>query len=95
MSTAPQLQPDKLDQIAALPIGARVKVDPWNDRVELLRSKPVALLSAREKMPFEVTPFMPFLTRYEKPGSSLTADPAKADLAKKEQQQQPQQQQQQ
>jgi hypothetical protein len=95
ISTAPQLQPDKLDQIAALPIGGRVKVDPWNDRVELLKAKPVALLSAREKMPFEVTPFMPFLTRYEKPGSSLSADPAKADLAKKEQQQQPAQQQQQ
>jgi hypothetical protein len=92
MSAAPQLQPDKLDQIAALPIGARVKVDPWNDRVELLKSKPVALLSVREKMPFEVTPFMPFLTRYEKPGSSLSADPAKADLAKKEQQQPAQQQ---
>ncbi len=92
ISTAPQLQPDKLDQIAALPIGGRVKVDPWNDRVELLKAKPVALLSAREKMPFEVTPFMPFLTRYEKPGSSLSADPAKADLAK---QQQPAQQQQQ
>jgi hypothetical protein len=95
MSAAPQLQPDKLDQIAALPIGARVKVDPWNDRVELLKAKPIALLSVREKMPFEVTPFMPFLTRYEKPGSSLSADPAKADLAKKEQQQQPAQQQQQ
>jgi len=95
MTTAPQLEPSKLDQIAALPIGARVKLDPWNDHVDLLKAKPVALLSAREKMPFEVTPFMPFLTRYEKPGSSLTADPAKADLAKKEQQQQPTEQQQQ
>jgi len=85
--SAPQLQPDKLDQISALPIGARVKLDPWTDRVELLKAKPVPLLSAREKMPFEVTPFMPFLTRYQKPGSSLSAGPAKADLAKKEQQQ--------
>ena len=86
-STAPALQPDKLDQISALPIGARVKLDPWSDRVELLKAKPTALLSAREKMPFEVTPFMPFLTRYQKPGSGVSADPAKADLAKKEQQQ--------
>jgi len=92
-----QLQPNKVDQISALPIGARVKLDPWSDRVELLKSKPIALLSAREKMPFEVTPFMPFLTRYQKPGAVVTADPAKADLAKKEQQQpeQPQQQHQQ
>ena len=66
---------------------ARLKLDPWTDRVEMLKSKPVALLSAREKMPFEVTPFMPFLTRYQKPGSDITADPVKADLAKKDQQQ--------
>src|SRR5271169_3313660 len=86
MSSAPALQPDKLDQIAALPLGGRVKLDPWTDKVELLKSKPVPLLSAREKMPFEVTPFMPFLTRYQKPGTAVTADPAKADLAKKQQQ---------
>jgi hypothetical protein len=85
-SSGPALSPDKVDQIAALPIGARLKLDPWTDRVEMLKSKPVALLSAREKMPFEVTPFMPFLTRYQKPGSDISADPAKADLAKKDQQ---------
>jgi hypothetical protein len=90
-ASGPALAPEKLDQISALPIGARVKLDPWSGRVELLKSKPVALLSAREKMPFEVTPFMPFLTRYQKPGSSVTADPAKADLAKKDQPQQQQQ----
>ena len=92
-ATGPALAPDKIDQISALPIGARVKLDPWSDRVELLKSKPVALLSAREKMPFEVTPFMPFLTRYQKPSSGVVADPAKADLAKKDQQQRQQQQQ--
>jgi len=89
MSSAPNLQPQKLDQIAALPIGGRVKLDPWNDQVELLKAKPVALYSAREKRPFEVTPFMPFLTRYQRPGSGIiSADPAKADLAKKQGQQQ-------
>ncbi|MGA8013226.1 MAG: hypothetical protein WB949_12430 [Candidatus Acidiferrales bacterium] len=90
-SSGPALQPDKIDQISALPIGARVKLDPWSDRLELLKAKPVALLSAREKMPFEVTPFMPFLTRYQKPGTGVMADPAKADLAKKDQPQQHQQ----
>ena len=90
-ASGPALQPDKIDQISALPIGARVKLDPWSDRLELLKAKPVALLSAREKMPFEVTPFMPFLTRYQKPGTGVMADPAKADLAKKDQPQQHQQ----
>jgi hypothetical protein len=71
LSLSPPLQTNKLDQIAALPLGSRVKVDPWTDRVELLKARPVSLYSAREKMPFEVTPFMPFLTRYreaDKPG---------------------------
>jgi hypothetical protein len=91
ISAAADLKADKLDQIAALPIGARIKLDPWSDQVELVQAKPVALLSAREKMPFEVTPFMPFLTRYQKPGSGITASAAKADMAKKEQQQSQQQ----
>jgi len=67
MSTAPQLQSDKLDQIAVLSIGARIKLDPWDDRVELLKAKPVAQSSAQEKVPFEVTPFLPFLTRFGAP----------------------------
>lgn len=93
INTAPALDPTKLDQIAALPIGARVKVDPWNDHAELLKAKPVPLLSAREKMPFEVTPFMPFLSRYEEPHPGVPADATKADLAKKDPPQQQQQQQ--
>jgi hypothetical protein len=83
-SAGPALAPDKVDQIAALPIGARVKVDPWSDQVNLLKAKAVPLYSAREKMPFEVTPFMPYLSRYQKPGSGVSADPSKADVAKQE-----------
>ncbi|HXN72797.1 MAG TPA: hypothetical protein VN861_09630 [Candidatus Acidoferrales bacterium] len=94
ISSAPNLQPTKIDQIAALPIGARLKVDPWSDHVELIKAKPLPLLSAREKMPFEITPFMPYLTRYQKPGAGVSAEPTKADLAKRDNQQ-PQQQQQQ
>jgi len=62
---APQLETRRTDQIAALPLGGRVKLDPWTNRVELLKTKPVPLSSAREKMPFEVTPFFPFLTRLQ------------------------------
>ena len=51
--------------IAALPIGGRVKVDPWNDRLDLIKSKPVGTVAEREKMPFEVTPFMPYLMRFD------------------------------
>jgi hypothetical protein len=64
MTNAPQLQKARVDQIAALPLGARLKVDPWSDQVQLVKSKPVALLSAREKMPFEVTPLFPYVMRF-------------------------------
>jgi hypothetical protein len=63
--------------IAALPIGGRVKLDVWFDRLELIKSKPVGTVAEREKMPFEVTPFMPYLTRYNaeaKPTNASTGD---------------------
>jgi Peptidase family M48 len=63
MTSSPQFDPKKTDQIAALPLGGRVKVDPWNNQLELIKAKPVAVTSAADKMPFEVTPFFPFLTR--------------------------------
>src|SRR5229473_402983 len=63
LASAPQLEARRLDQIAALPLGGRIKVDPWSDHVELAKAKQVALTSAREKMPFEITPFFPYLTR--------------------------------
>jgi len=69
--SAPELKLTQVDQIAALPLGARLKVDPWTDRVEMMKSKPTTVTSAREKMPFEVTPFMPFLTR--RPSSAAPA----------------------
>jgi Peptidase family M48 len=75
MTSAPALDPNKLDQIPALPLGGRVKVNPWDDHVELIKTSPVAITSARDKMPFEVTPFYPRLTRYgsgANPGSSTS-----------------------
>src|SRR6202021_1141261 len=59
----PALDANKLDQIAALPMGGRVKLNAWTDRVELTKSAPVAIISARDKMPFEGTPFFPRLSR--------------------------------
>ncbi len=61
---APKLEPGSIDQIAALPLGARIMVDAWNDQIRLMKSKPVNLISAKDKMPFEVTPLIPYLTRY-------------------------------
>jgi hypothetical protein len=80
MSTTPVDQKQNPQMIAALPIGGRVKVDPWNDKLELIKSKPVGNVAEREKMPFEITPFMPYLTRYgadpNKPIAASAATPA-------------------
>jgi hypothetical protein len=65
INSAPTLDVNKLDQIAALPLGGRVKMNGWDDRVELIKSQPVALTSSRDKKPFEVTPFFPRLTRID------------------------------
>jgi hypothetical protein len=73
LTSAPTVDGKATNQIAALPLGGRVKLDPWSNRVELLKSKPVAFTSADEKMPFEVTPFFPFLTRFPNPGAEKVA----------------------
>jgi Peptidase family M48 len=63
MGSAPALDESKLDQIAALPLGGRIKLDPWQDHVEMIKAAAVSYTSVRDKMPFEVTPFFPRLTR--------------------------------
>ena len=50
-------------QIVALPLGGRVKLDPWDDTLDLLKTKPVGNITEREKMPFEIVPFALYLTR--------------------------------
>ena len=59
-----QLDMDNLAQIAALPLGSHLKVDPWDDEVHFLNVKAEPILNAREKMPLELTPIYFRLTRY-------------------------------
>jgi hypothetical protein len=73
VTAAPELEESKIEQIAALPLGSRVKLDPWTNRITLIQTRPVSLLSAREKMPFEITPLAPHLAR-----AGSAAEPRKA-----------------
>jgi hypothetical protein len=75
-SQAPALQEKSLEQIAALPLGSRIKVDPWTNQITLMKAKPISLLSAREKMPFEVTPFAIHLTRSDAAARTTVASKA-------------------
>jgi hypothetical protein len=64
--------------IVALPLGGRVKLDPWSDSLALLKAQAVGSVADREKMPFEITPFMIYLTRVgsESPKASQLLVPA-------------------
>jgi hypothetical protein len=62
-AAAPALNDKSISQIAALPLGGRINVEAWSNRLSMRHIKPISLLSAHEKMPFEVTPFNVYLTR--------------------------------
>jgi len=51
------------NQVVAMPLGGRVKMDPWDDTLDMLKSKPLGTLTEHDKMAFEVTPFVIYLTR--------------------------------
>lgn len=62
-AAAPPLAPTQVSQIAALPLGGRLLVDAWDGSVSLETPQAIPLLSAREKMPLQLTPFFPYLER--------------------------------
>jgi len=63
LANSPKLDNSNIGQVAALPLGARVVVDPWSNHVGLSKATTTQILSAREKMPFQITPFYLYLTR--------------------------------
>ena len=71
---APKLDQDKLDQIAALPLGSRLRTDAWDDKVYTLKTTAPVLLNARDKMPFEVTPVYYKLARYDQAQTAAGAE---------------------
>jgi hypothetical protein len=75
MELSPTLQPTQLNQLAALPLGSRVKVNPWDGHAELIKTTPLSITSARDKMPLEITAFFPRLTRYGVVSSAASTEP--------------------
>jgi Peptidase family M48 len=82
-STAPNAASDAKSsaqaQIVALPLGGRIKMDPWSDKLDMLKAKPAGTVAEREKMPFEVTPFMLYLTREVNTNSGIVPAGVSAD----------------
>jgi len=75
----PKQQTTGRTPLVALPLGGRIKMDPWSDKLEMLKSKPVGAVAEREKMPFEVTPFMLYLVREGNNISSAVPGAVSAD----------------
>jgi len=51
--------------IAALPLGGRIKVDPWSDELQIAKSTSETAMSEAERMPFQIAPFVFYLTRQD------------------------------
>jgi Peptidase family M48 len=87
-AAAPTEEKPAVKAVAALPLGGRIKLDPWNDHLRMMKSKPVGTVGEAENSPFQITPFMFYLTRVvenSSPGPMLTAgaDPARMDTPPK------------
>jgi hypothetical protein len=74
-AAAPDLTPKDIHQIAALPLGSRVIMDPWTGRVEMNRARSAPVVAVREKLPFTLTPFYPYLTRAAVEKEAVPQDP--------------------
>jgi hypothetical protein len=72
---APKLNWDDLTQRAANPLGFWLKTDPWDDKVHQLNAKVYAYMNPRDKMPFEVTPIVYRLSRYDEASVNPPAVP--------------------
>jgi hypothetical protein len=76
---APKLEMDNPQQIVALPLGSRVRLDPWAGQLKLVKAKPPRIYSAKDKLALQVTPFSPYLTRLKPAGIGAAAHDSNAD----------------
>jgi hypothetical protein len=77
---APALEPENPQQIVALPLGSRVKLDPWAGQLKFVKASPPRIYSAKDKLALEVTPFSPYLVRLKtaEPNPGTAADASQA-----------------
>src|SRR6202044_1767847 len=73
----PKLDMKDLKQQAAMPLASFLRFDPWTDQVYVMHSPFEPLLTAADKMPFEVEPVYLKLSYY-KPPADATPAPATA-----------------
>jgi hypothetical protein len=77
----PKLDMKDLKQQAAMPLASFVRFDPWTDQVFVMHSAFEPLLTAADKMPFEVEPVYLKLSYYKAPPEAAAAPAAAAPAA--------------
>src|SRR5580704_12119148 len=82
-SKGPKLDMKDLKQQAAMPLASFLRFDPWTDQVFVMHSPFEPLLTAADKMPFEVEPVYLKLSYYKAPAEAApgAAAPAAAPPA--------------
>jgi hypothetical protein len=74
----PKLDMKDLKQQAAMPLASFLRFDPWTDQVYVMHSAFEPLLTAADKMPFEVEPVYLKLSYYKPPAEAAAPAPAAA-----------------
>jgi hypothetical protein len=59
--TAPGYDQELIAKGAALPLGSKVVVNPWNGQIQLVQAEPPGVSAPHDRTAFAVTPFTPFL----------------------------------
>ena len=75
-SKGPKLDMKDLKQQAAMPLASFLRFDPWTDQVFVMHSPFEPLLTAADKMPFEVEPVYLKLSYYKPPADAAPASAA-------------------
>jgi hypothetical protein len=75
MPKADKLDVKNLKQQGAVPLSSLLRFDPWTDQLIVMHSAFEPILSASDKMPFEVTPVYIKLGYYKNPADAAPATP--------------------
>jgi hypothetical protein len=81
ISKGPKLNLADLKQQAAMPLSSFLRFDPWTDQVMVMHTAYEPLLSASDKMPFEVEPVYLKLSYYKAPTEPVSAPAAQTPSA--------------
>jgi hypothetical protein len=71
----PELKTARGEQVAALPLGSRLAIDPWTNQVRMMEGKPMAPKEGAEEAHFGLSPMMAHLTRAEAAADEIQPEP--------------------